>query len=53
MGCVDALCAGLTDLARPVHFGAVLVPGLSATAQNALLTLGVSLDSYVYDMDIY
>ena len=41
MGGVDALWAGLTDFARPVHFGAVLevvlVPGLSATAQNALL----------------
>ena len=37
MGGVDALWAGLTEFARPVHFGAVLVPGLSATAQNALL----------------
>ena len=37
MGGVDALWAGLTEFARLVHFGAVLVPGLSATAQNALL----------------
>ena len=37
MGSVDALWAGLTDLARPGRFGAVLVPGLSATVQNALL----------------
>ena len=25
MGCVDELCAGLADLARPVHIGTVLV----------------------------
>ena len=24
MGCVDELCAGLADLARPVHVGTVL-----------------------------